>query len=197
MEFNEKWYSEQQSLDLCKLAESVINLQGDFIEIGCWEGRSTHKLTNTIYPQILLCNDTWEGNAAESEVTGVRCISQSILESRDVFTQFQLNMKELTQGNFSIIKQDCLEWLPTLTTKVKFCHIDASHDYVSVYKTIELLKPHLVEGAILCGDDFESANMYRDDLQGGVEKAVRELLPNFKNKQNLWYWSNTQTFIDL
>ena len=73
---------------------------------------------------------------------------------------------------------------------VKFIHIDASHEYESVYKTIELILPKMVKGGIICGDDFKSANIYRVDLNGGVERAVRELLPNFENIDNLWFWVN-------
>lgn len=46
----------------------------------------------------------------------------------------------------------------------------------------------MISGGIICGDDFKSANMSRVDLNGGVERAVREGLPNFKNIDNLWYY---------
>ena len=35
------------------------------------------------------------------------------------------------------------------------------------------------------GYDFCNASIKRKDLYGGVECAVREALPNFKNKSNL------------
>ena len=99
-------------------------------------------------------------------------------------------MDKLTKQNYTVIKQDCLEWLKEYDGQVKFCHIDASHDYESIHSTISLLLPKLVKGGILCGDDFCSANADRDDLHGGVERAVRELLPNVKNNHDLWYWKN-------
>ena len=48
----------------------------------------------------------------------------------------------------------------------------------------------MVKGGIICGDDFLNANINSADLHGGVERAVRELLPNFKNIDNLWYFIN-------
>jgi predicted O-methyltransferase YrrM len=99
-------------------------------------------------------------------------------------------MKSLTKGNFSVVKQDCLEWLQTYKEPIKFCHIDASHEYQSVYDTIKLIIPNLQKGGIICGDDFLNANINRNDLKGGVERAVRESLTGFKNYGNLWYYVN-------
>jgi hypothetical protein len=188
MIINENWYSDTQCLDLCNLAKRVKDLKGVYIEIGCWEGKSTHNLANTIYPEVLLCNDTWLGNIVESETTGIKHITETILEYRDVYKTFLQNMKNTTKGNFLVYKLDCLNWLPTLNDEIKFCHIDASHDYESVHKTIELILPKLIPGAIICGDDFLSSNSDRKDLNGGVERAVREFFPNVLNIENLWYY---------
>ena len=46
----------------------------------------------------------------------------------------------------------------------------------------------MVKGGIMCGDDFVGASIYRVDLHGGVERAVRELLPDCKSIDNLWFW---------
>jgi hypothetical protein len=58
-----------------------------------------------------------------------------------------------------------------------------------VKKTIEMLLPRLTEGAILCGDDIASAHRGRLDLEGGVERAVMELLPGYIKDKNFWWWS--------
>jgi len=191
MVFNENWYEDEQLLNLKSLAEQVKDLKGSIIEIGCWEGKSTHMLANSVYPEILICNDTWLGNQEETKVTGQQHITEQILNVRgDVYNNFIENMDNLTKKNYKIVKEDCLEWLKNYNEDIKFCHIDASHDYDSVYKTIELLKPFVVKGGILCGDDFLNANMKNVSLRGGVERAVREHFQNFKNEKNLWYWIN-------
>jgi len=185
--FNENWYSSSQLVNLTKLYDNVKNLKGNIIEIGCWEGKSTIALANSCYPEVLLCNDTWLGNVAESGVTGEMHLTELILKERDVYSIFINNMIISTKQNYKIIKCDCIEWLKTYDEPIKFIHIDASHEYESVFKTIKLALPKMVEGGIICGDDFLSANLGRTDLHGGVERAVRELLPNFKNIDNLWY----------
>jgi len=64
--------------------------------------------------------------------------------------------------------------------------VDASHDYTSVRRTIESLMPLVTPGGLLCGNDFLTATQDRKDLSGGVERAVRELLPGFEESCNLW-----------
>jgi hypothetical protein len=189
--FHEDWFSDSQAERLCSLAKGVRLLPGAVIEIGCWEGKSTFTLANAIYPTPLICNDTWLGNIEESRITGQTHITEKILKERDVYATFLNNMSTLTNGNFSVVKQDCYLWLETFIDDIKFCHIDAAGDYESVHKAISLLLPHVVNGGILCGNNFQSANKHRSDLNGGVERAVTELLPNFKSVDHLWYWKKT------
>jgi predicted O-methyltransferase YrrM len=188
--FNEDWYSYDQCNDLIELVKSVNHLEGVLIEIGCWEGKSTICIANNCFPNVLICNDTWLGNVAESKVTGEKHITEVILEQRDVYNTFISNMNNNTNKNYTVVKQDCIEWLQTFNESVKFIHIDASHEYDSVAETIRLILPNMVNGGIICGDDFINSNINRHDLNGGVERAVRELLPGFQNKENLWFWIN-------
>ena len=188
--FNEDWYPTEQGEFLKQLVKEVQCISGSVIEIGCWEGKSTYQLANAVHPEFIICNDTWRGNEAETEFTGMVHISQKLAEQRDVYSRFVSNMDELTKGNYKIVKEDCLRWLPTLTEPVKFCHIDASHEYNSVFETIKYLKPLVVKGGILCGDDYLNSHDLRYDLDGGVMRAVKELLPEHKNFNNLWYWIN-------
>lgn len=189
MAFHENWYNEKQLADLVKLAKKTCNLNGTIIEIGCWEGRSTVAIAKAVYPEVLLCNDTWQGNVAESQVSGTIHSTVSICQKRDVYKSFLENMNEFTKGNFEIIKEDCLRWLKSFNKPVKFCHIDASHDYGSVFETIKLLKPLMVQGGIMCGDDFSTSHKNRTDLSGGVERAVRDNFSDFKllSNNNLWF----------
>jgi predicted O-methyltransferase YrrM len=189
--FNEDWYSLQQLNDLENLLEKVKGIDGQIIEIGCWEGKSTIRLAKTCFPEVLICNDTWLGNVAESQTTGVLHITEKIVKERDVYATFLDNMELHTDGNYHVVKQDCIEWLKTYKDPIKFIHIDASHEYESVAETIRLALPHVVKGGILCGDDYLSANINCHELHGGVERAVKEMLPGHSNMGNLWYFINT------
>ena len=54
--------------------------------------------------------------------------------------------------------------------------------------TLEMIQPKLVTGGVLCGDDYTSAHDGRADLQGGVQRAVVELLPDHMSAANAWVW---------
>ncbi len=184
--FNENWYSSSQLESLKEALAKVKNLEGDIVEIGCWEGKSTCALANEVEREMVHAVDTWAGNTMEGED------HPSVVKAkeRDVHKVFLDNIAKRTKGNVRDWKMDCFEWLDKWANPIKFCHIDAAHDYASVKKTIEMLKPKLVKGAVLCGDDFISAGANRKDLDGGVERAVREICPGFTSKDNFWSWVN-------
>jgi len=190
--FHEDWYNEDQCQFLRRLVQEVKPLTGSIIEIGCWEGKSTSHIARECFPEIVICNDTWLGNVEESKVTGEKHCTEVILETRDVFSIFKSNMNILTEKNYTIVQRDCLEWLPEYNEPIKFLHIDASHEYESVYKTIQFALPKMVPGGIICGDDFSTSSLARTDLNGGVERAVRESFPTFglNPSRSLWYWIN-------
>ena len=189
MTFNENWYSDNQCNDLAELVKKVKTLNGSVIEIGCWEGKSTHHIANEIYPEVMICNDHWLGNIDESLCIGTTHCSELIAKERDVYEVFIQNMNSLTQGNYKVIKEDCQAWLNEYNDPIKFCHIDASHDYKSVAETIQHVLKRIVKGGVICGDDFINASAMRTDLQGGVEQAVKDNLQGFSNKGNLWFWT--------
>ena len=86
--FNDNWYSDQQLGDLINLVKKVKDIDGNIIEIGCWEGKSTIQIANNCFPETLICNDTWLGNVQESIVTGITHPTELILKERDVYNIF-------------------------------------------------------------------------------------------------------------
>jgi predicted O-methyltransferase YrrM len=188
--FHENWYSDDQCNNVAMLLTNIKHLSGSIIEVGCWEGKSTYHLANAAYPETIICNDTWLGNVAESIVCGEKHVSEIILQNRDVYSVFLKNMNRLTKRNYTVVKDDCLKWLKDYNEPIKFIHIDASHEYESVYQTIQLALPKMVNGGIVCGDDFLNSNAGCYNLHGGVERAVRESFgdDNFTNIGNLWYY---------
>lgn len=182
--FHESWYNIGKIRALKATAEHVSQLSGRVIEIGCWEGNSTSNLARVCYPEIIHAVDTWQGNLDESKGH----VTIDLARQRDVYRDFPQNMFILTKGNFQPHKMRSVEYLQADQSPVRFCHLDASHDYQSVKTEIELLLPMLVPGGILCGDDFENASLDSPGLDGGVERAVKELLLGFRNDGNFWFW---------
>jgi len=114
-------------------------------------------------------------------------------QERDVFLRFAVNIKALTKCNVRPFIMTSMDFLSKFKYPVKFCHIDASHDYPSVRAEILRLMPLMVPGGVICGDDFQTSNMTCTHLQGGVERAVRESLPGFRSVDNFWYWRKSDS----
>jgi hypothetical protein len=183
---HEQWYLEGELAMLEAAARFVKPLVGAVMEIGCWEGRSAAVIANACYPEVLIAVDTWAGSVSEHpDHETVR-----IAQVRDVFAAFNANMRRATRGNVECHRSEAIAFVRGWTAPVKFCHIDAAHDYDSVRETIELLLPRLVSGAVLFGHDYQSAHAGRDDLHGGVERAVRATLPGWVTRGNNWYYVN-------
>jgi predicted O-methyltransferase YrrM len=185
--FHEDWYSEAELARLAAAVQFVQHLPGTILELGCWEGRSTAVIANACHPAPLVAIDTWGGNVSE----GPDHATVRLVRERDVYQVFLENMRRLTAGNVVPTRGDVLETLQGLTEPVRFAHIDAAHDYASVRETIQLLLPKLIPGGILFGHDYQTAHSGRDDLQGGVERAVREVLPRHVAVGNTWWFMQT------
>lgn|GEM_PF-2745424 len=187
--FNEDWFSDSQIKYLVKAVRKVKNLKGKLIEFGCWEGKSTVAIANACFPENLDAVDNWKGSLEES----LNHETVALASGRDIFKIFSDNIRSLTKGNITPCQQDCFAYLAGLKQSVKFCNIDASHDYKSVKMIIEMLLPKLVNNAILCGDDYYSADIDRTDLDGGVQRAVMEMCPFCANKSNFWIYRHSAT----
>jgi beta-1,4-mannosyl-glycoprotein beta-1,4-N-acetylglucosaminyltransferase len=182
--FEEEWISDPQLCQLVDTYRRVIGMEGTVIELGCWEGRSTVALANMAYPELLVAVDTWEGS--RDELANHDTVLKS--RERDVLGRFLRNADVLTAGNIVVRREDHHAFLAVWRGPIKFCHVDGSHDHASVASIIRAVLPHMLPGGILCGDDFLTAHAGRRDLQGGVERAVRELLPGFEHIGDFWVW---------
>ncbi|MBY0585798.1 class I SAM-dependent methyltransferase [bacterium] len=182
--FHEDWYPEVDLQQMVRLYELVTATDGLVIEIGSWEGKSTSALANRCYPDMVHAVDTWEGSPSEQSDH----VSVVLAKRRDVYQSFCDNIAAMTRGNVVAHRIDCFEYLASIDQPIKFCHVDGAHDYASVRRSIELALRRLAPGGVLCGHDFLTAGVSRLDLQGGVERAVRELLPGFSSQGNVWWW---------
>jgi len=185
----ENQYRDDQIQSLVKIVNLAVDNSesGVFVEIGCWKGKSTSAIANKCWPHPLHACDTWKGNIDEGNVTGKLHPTAKVAASIDVKAIFDDNIVSHTKGNVEVHQMDCFAYLNDLNqakSPVRFCHIDASHDYESVKKTIQMLLPLLTTKAIICGDDIASAHKGRKDLEGGVERAVKELLPGYVKDKN-------------
>jgi Methyltransferase domain len=171
--FTENWYS-QGTLDMLDGLLKKITSNGIYVEIGCWQGKSSSEIAKSIFPKTLYCVDTWQGNIGEGENHPTVLLSKE----RDVYMEFLANMNELTAGNYYAIKMDGDQFLSGLKNdSIAFLHIDATHTYEAVRSTMDLAMPRMSPGSLICGDDYG----------GPVERAVRDFINN-PNVDGQFWW---------
>lgn len=182
-EFHEDWYNGGQALYVGDLARGAP--EGAIVEIGCWEGRSTIVLAQMVAPRTVHCVDHWRGNPEEGDDHPATIAARK----RDVYETFLHNIDNLTADNVAPYRLDWRNWIELwphrsvdldISPAIAFLHLDASHDRASVRDCLAAVRPFLVDGAILCGDDA-----YNE----GVIAGVRDVFPDAEViGKRLWKW---------
>lgn len=140
-----------------------------FVEVGCWEGRSSTYLLREIianqYPIKVDFVDTWLGDVNVP-------YQQDLIreQGRDyIYNRFCKNVNEvdpfgLALGN--IFRRDSVEGSEWYENKsLDFVFIDADHSYAAVKADIEAWLPKIKSGGVLAGHDYDFPD---------VRKAVNE-----------------------
>lgn len=170
MTFVEDWFCAESCEALADLYRRVAHLEGDIVEVGCWEGRSTVALANACEPSTVHAVDTWQGSPGE--------ISEQLAAERDVFAAFRANVAELTAGNVKPYRMGWRHYFAVHAMPTRFLHIDATHTYDEVRGNIEAALPLMVPGAVICGDDAQHPP---------VHQAVVDLFPDAGVIATLWW----------
>jgi O-methyltransferase len=154
-------------------------IEGDYAEFGVFKGRTTieawrashrHNLSNTKFWVF----DSFEGLPevkGEDEngpfVTGEFCFGRNEFENNLKKSKFDFNRMEIVEGYFD-------KTLPQTKTDRKFSVVWIDCDlYESTVPVLEWLTDKLVDGAVICFDDWYSFNGRPDK---GEQKATSEWL---------------------
>jgi predicted O-methyltransferase YrrM len=185
------------------LVRQVLKPKCRILEIGSWLGAGSTRVIveelKSINDGRLYCVDTWKGSKNVSR-------HQDIVAKYDIFGTFLHNVKEAGGDGYvhplvmnsssaaAIVADGCFDLV----------FIDGDHSYVSTKEDIQLWKPKVRVGGILCGHDCECRPSVRlrdtiyssrdaDHISGegtpfsvihpGVVVAVDEL---FDGSANLW-----------
>jgi predicted O-methyltransferase YrrM len=143
--FGEEWFGPESQAALADLYRRVVACSGEIVEVGCWTGRSTVALANACVPHVVHAVDTWLGSPGE--------ISETLAAERDVFAEFQANIRDRTVGNVAVHRMDWRQFFASMTDPIRLLHIDAEHSYSEVSDNIAAALPLMVPGGIIAGDD--------------------------------------------
>lgn len=150
--------------ELAHLAERARDAKC-IVELGSWKGRSTKALAMQTKGKVYAV-DSWRGSG-DGDATGVEADKRG---AATIKGEFYDNVATL---HLNVVVTDCEHAfagtaLKHVTGEVDFAFIDGDHAYEHVKRDIVTCLDLMAPGGIISGHDFNEA---------GVEKAVRELLP--------------------
>lgn len=148
-QFTEDWFPMWKQRGLQAAMRSVTAKDGDVIEVGSWEGKSTIQIANHFFPAVIKVIDHWLGDLTNPE-SGVA----DLAAQRDVFGTFTDNMEVATKGNYEVHRMDWRSFKWVGGDPVRFIFIDGEHTYEQVADNINAVAPLLVPGGVIAGDDF-------------------------------------------
>lgn len=178
------WMSEMELAWLIEQASTRRRI----IEIGSWKGRSTKALALSAF-EVVYAVDHWMEGSPPNETR--RLVDHDWREvvargSGVVRAEFEKNLApEIAAGKCVLTGLSSAESVSKLKEllggrNVDMVFIDGDHEYAEVKRDIELYRPFLEEGGLLCGHDYPWQ---------GVWKAALELVPNhrFLHDSTIWY----------
>jgi hypothetical protein len=159
--FGEDWFTYP---NLYKEMINTFPSGSNFVEVGCWKGKSAAfmatEIANSGKDIFFTCVDEW-------------------IEGYDTFVD---NMKTLEKF-YIPIRKSSVEAAKCFEDKsLDFVFIDACHDYEAVKADILAWLPKVKVGGILAGHDYHEDRMYHP----GVHDAVVELIDDFEVSELCW-----------
>lgn len=140
------------------------------LELGAFLGKSTRALCDNTSGKVFTI-DLWAQTPGGLEADWESTISQFSTNLKDHIDTGKLNFLRMSTDNGLSILQN-------IDLRFDFIFIDADHRYEQVKRDIEGCLSLLLPGGIISGHDMNWE---------GVNKAVVELIPDYKLFKYIWY----------
>ncbi len=175
----ENAHGRQQLVPLLREAQRRVG-HSLFVEVGSWAGGSALEILEGVPGARLFCIDHWQGGPGDA----LAAIS-SQLGPKTIFQGFCRNVKEHLCWRIFPCVGKSTTWAAIWPFPMAAIYIDAAHDYDNVMADLEAWWPHVREGGLFIGHDFE--------LFPGVKAAVvdwcgRVGLPYECDEELWWVW---------
>lgn len=146
----EGWFDGSDVMEYRRIVSKYTH--GNFVEIGCWKGRSF----SSIMPVLLQNNyqniyavDHWLGSVDEREGDHLEATQ------RDIFPQFVANVAACGfDGKYQVVRGDSFEVAHQFDDGYfDVVFIDADHEYDGFKKDVDAWLPKVRKGGTICGHD--------------------------------------------
>lgn len=167
-----KQVDDNETAEILRLARSVINLPGGFVEMGCYEGDTSLMLMQELHnKQRLWIYDSFEGlpsktvedesEAGKNFQQGVLAVSKKVVKAR--FLRTGLPVPVIKKAWFSDLTDS------DMPEKICFAFLDGDL-YQSIKDSLRLVGNKMVAGGVIIVHDYNNPEL------PGVTKAVDEWL---------------------
>ena len=154
--------------------------EGDVLEIGSWQGRSSVFLGKAVEISNnghLFAIDHFRGNKGKEHNYKLKGPGLPDAKSRYLHNMRKMDL----QRHVTLFDQPTEKAISSLgARKIRFLFIDGDHSFEGVQKDIRLFSPLLIEGAIVVFDDFSNSFP-------GVVKAVELFIKERKPSRVFCY----------
>ena len=170
--------SEKETAKILELARKCLNVEGDFVEMGCYKGDTSLLLAEILKDseKRLWIYDSFEGLPEKSE------FDESVLGENFKTGELGVTKREVKQRFLKanlpvpVIKK---AWFADLTfddlpERIAFAFLDGDF-YESIRDSLKLVVPRMVNGGVLVVHD------YNNPALPGVKKAVDEFCLKERN----------------
>jgi predicted O-methyltransferase YrrM len=164
--FVENWFTDTSCATLADLVRSVADVPGRIVELGSWEGRSTLAIADATARPIHAV-DTWLGAPSDS-------YQREQVKTRDVYAAWCANLAD--HPHVTSYRMDWLAYSQLEQCPVALVFIDADHTTPEVSAQIDMFRPLMSPGGIICGDDYPMrpvSRAVRSRLRYGVTVTGR------------------------
>jgi len=164
-------------------------------EIGVHRGLFASKILAEL-PEIktYYCIDSWE--FYEDYKKTLRKGSFEATTSKDKIKQAFLNKIAPWKNKCVILHCTSMEALSSVPDEgLDWVFIDANHAYKYAKQDITGWSKKVKVGGLIAGHDFTNKHQHKREIPFGVDRAVKELIPQFEVIGNVWYTIKTKDLL--
>lgn len=148
---------------LQQMITECVPEKGTVLEIGVFLGESTRIFLDSGRVSFITCVDAWTNGVDPTDLTTVN------YDLSQIEVDFDRNLSSYL-GRYEKVKGNSLEVASQFPDKhFDLVYLDASHEYASVKREIELYLPKVKDSGYIAGHDYDSP-------YHGVARAVAECL---------------------
>lgn len=177
----EGWFNMEQQY---RILLNLVPINGVFVEIGCWKGKSTAFLLEEVQkdnlPRKIYVIDNFKG----STNTEIEREVYANVNSSHLYNEFIDNINYVSKFLTSVYRSESDIAADLFSNNsVDVCFIDAGHSYENVRNDITAWLPKIKKGGMLAGHDY-------NESWPGVIQAVNKLLgqENITVENNCWFY---------